>query len=62
MRRDHEAARRLNALGRTVIRFWSGDIRKNLVGCVDAVKDAIFQAQLDAYDDDTGFEEPWAML
>jgi DNA mismatch endonuclease (patch repair protein) len=62
MRRDHEVVRRLNALGWTVIRFWGNEIRKNLVGCVNEVKDAIFQAQLDAYDDVEGLEEPWAML
>lgn len=61
MCRDHEANRQLNILGWTVIRFWGNEIRKNLAGCVDEIKDAIFQIQLDAYDDE-GFEESWAML
>jgi DNA mismatch endonuclease (patch repair protein) len=60
MSRDHETERRLNALGWTVIRFWGSEIRKNLADCVNEVKDAIFQIQLDGYDDVEGFGEPWA--
>lgn len=61
MHRDHEVDRRLRTLGWTVIRFWGGEIRKNLIGCVNEVKDTILQTQLDVYDEEEGFDEPWAM-
>lgn len=56
MRRDLEIDRRLVCLGWTVIRFWGGEIRKNLPSCVEAVREAMFQAQLDAFDDAEPFD------
>jgi DNA mismatch endonuclease (patch repair protein) len=60
MDRDHETDRQLHGRGWTVLRFWGEDIKRNLAACVEAVKDAISQAQVEAYClrveiDDDGF-------
>ena len=45
--RDNEINQKLNALGWTVIRFWGNDIKNDIDGCVDDIKDAIFYFALD---------------
>jgi DNA mismatch endonuclease (patch repair protein) len=50
MSRDNENELLLQNLGWTVLRFWDGDIRKSLATCVEEVKEAIFQIQMDSYD------------
>ena len=50
MSRDREAEHALLGMGWTVLRFWGKDIHKCLNGCVDDIKDAIFQSMLEKYD------------
>ena len=45
--RDNSVDRRLARLGWTVLRFWGGDIEKNLDQCVAEVKEAILQTRID---------------
>jgi len=45
--RDNSIDRRLARLGWTVLRFWGGDIEKNLGQCVAEVREAILQARID---------------
>ena len=56
--RECEAERALGALGWTVLRFWGADIGKDAAGCVEAIKDAIFQAKINEYDDTYKEREP----
>lgn len=49
MERDREVETQLRALGWTVLRFWDDEIKKDLPGCVQAVKEAIFEKSLDVY-------------
>jgi len=50
MDRDKTVDQRLSGKGWTVIRFWGDDIKNDVMGCVEEVKDAIFQSQLDGFD------------
>jgi len=47
--RDNEINRKLDGDGWTVIRFWGNEIRDNVEGCVDDIKEVIFQNKLDAF-------------
>ena len=47
--RDNEINRYLCSNGWTVIRFWGNEIKNNVEGCVDEIKDVIFQSELDAF-------------
>jgi len=49
MNRDRETDKTLYRLGWTVIRFWGSDIHKDLTGCVEEVKNMIFQNKTDIY-------------
>ncbi len=49
MERDREVETELRALGWTVLRFWDDEIKHDLPGCVQAVKEAIFDAEVNAY-------------
>jgi len=49
MIRDRENERALLGLGWTVIRLWGSEIQKDLPGCVDDIKDAIFESKIEAY-------------
>lgn len=49
MERDREVETQLRALGWTVLRFWDDEIKHDLPGCVQAVKEAIFDAEVNAY-------------
>ena len=49
MERDREVERELRALGWTVLRFWDDEIKHDLPGCVQAVKEAIFDAEVNTY-------------
>lgn len=57
MNRDRETERALFGMGWTVIRFWGSDIRKDLPGCVDEVKDAIFQNKMEEYSNKRDYGE-----
>lgn len=52
MARDNDVDKQLYAMGWTVLHFWGEDIKKCSAACVDEVRDAIFQAQMAAYDTD----------
>ena len=53
IRRDCETNKRLNAMGWTVVRFWGSDIRKDVSGCVEDIKEVIFQIIIErGYRDD----------
>jgi DNA mismatch endonuclease (patch repair protein) len=47
MGRDNEVDKRLLAMGWVVLRFWGGDISRNLKSCVAEVQEVIWQAQMD---------------
>ena len=47
IKRDVRTDQALHALGWTVIRFWGSDIHKDLSGCIDDIKDVIFQIGID---------------
>ena len=46
MERDREVDALLNGLGWTVLRFWDVEIKKDPDGCVEAVKEAIFEKKM----------------
>ena len=46
--RDNEVNQKLLALGWTVIRFWGNDIKNDIDGCVDDIKDVIFNLMIDS--------------
>ena len=58
IQRDNEIDRQLQNRGWCVLRFWGDDIRKNLMDCVDCVKEAIFQTRLDAYSNHDADDRP----
>ena len=47
--RDNEINRKLNGDGWTVIRFWGIEIRGNVEGCVENIKDLIFQNKINTF-------------
>ena len=47
--RDSETDRALCGMGWVVMRFWGSDIRKNISGCVEDIKDTIFHSKIEAY-------------
>ena len=47
IKRDIITDQTLHSLGWTVVRFWGSDIREDLSGCVEDVKDIIFQIGID---------------
>jgi DNA mismatch endonuclease (patch repair protein) len=49
--RDRETDRQLNGMGWTVLRFWGNDIKKNIVNCVDVIKEAVYKIIIDSYDE-----------
>jgi len=46
--RDNDVNRKICWNGWTVIRFWGNEIHDNLMGCVEDIKDIIFQKQIDS--------------
>lgn len=48
--RDGEIDMRLRKMGWTVLRFWGGDILKNMPACLDEVKETIFQTRIDCFE------------
>jgi DNA mismatch endonuclease (patch repair protein) len=48
--RDNEANKLLRGMGWTVIRFWGTEICRNLESCIENIKDAIFQSQINSCD------------
>ena len=49
IQRDNENDAALFALGWTIVRIWGREIEKDLEGCVETIKDIIFQTRLDDY-------------
>ena len=47
--RDNDVNRSLCNNGWTVLRFWGSQIRNNLAGCVEDIKDTIFLSDLELY-------------
>jgi DNA mismatch endonuclease (patch repair protein) len=41
--RDNNVEKSLENMGWSVLRFWGEDIKKDAIGCVNAVKEAIFE-------------------
>jgi DNA mismatch endonuclease (patch repair protein) len=58
IRRDRETNNRLCSMGWTVVRFWGSDIRRDLPGCVEDIKDVIFMNTIEKrFRYDSFFEE-----
>lgn len=55
--RDCKTEKLLYGMGWTVIRFWGTDIRKDLSGCIDEIKNIIFQNKIEEYDSKYEYEE-----
>jgi len=57
--RDNEVNKALSYRGWAVVRFWGADIQKNLMNCVQDVKEEIFRRQIEKYaiDDIEQFNE-----
>ena len=49
--RDAEVNQRLKEQGWTVVRLWESDIRANLDNCVKIVKEALFAAKVESYEE-----------
>lgn len=47
MARDQRVDQQLRAIGWTPIHFWSKEVKKNLDGCVTAIKELIFTVQME---------------
>ena len=47
--RDNENERKLQCMGWVIMRFWGKDITKNLVDCVNEIKDAIHEVKHGLY-------------
>lgn len=47
MERDREVEQELRAMDWTVIRFWDKDIKKDLDGCIQTVKEAIWESRIE---------------
>ena len=53
--RDEEVNKKLLFAGWTVIRFWGKDIQKNLVACVKAIEEVIFEIKMEP--EEIGWED-----
>jgi len=53
--RDNEIRTRLHNCDWTVIRFWGSEIRDDAEGCVEEIKDIIFQSKIEAFCTNTDF-------
>jgi len=49
IKRDNEINRKLCVLGWTVIRFWGSEIKNDINGCVNDIKDEIFNSSLNTH-------------
>lgn len=49
--RDAEVNQKLKDQGWTVVRLWESDIRANLDNCVKIVKEALFAAKVESYEE-----------
>ena len=47
--RDNETRAKLQNCEWTVVRFWGSEIRDDVEGCVEEIKDIIFQGEIDAF-------------
>jgi len=59
MNRDCETDRSLYGMGWIVMRFWGLDIQKDLPGCVEDIKDTIFQSRIETYSNDFEYDEQY---
>jgi DNA mismatch endonuclease (patch repair protein) len=46
IKRDFEIERDLKLMGWEVLRFWGTDIEKNIAGCIEQVKEAVFYCEI----------------
>jgi DNA mismatch endonuclease (patch repair protein) len=49
MARDIENEKQLENMGWTVIRFWGKEIKKNLIGCINEIKETIYEIENSVY-------------
>ena len=56
IKRDIKTDQALHSLGWTVARFWGTDICEDLTGCVEDIKDIIFQLRIEEYNNSHGFD------
>jgi len=59
MNRDCETDRSLYGMGWIVMRFWGSDIQKDLSGCVEDIKETIFQSKIETYSCDFENDEQY---
>jgi DNA mismatch endonuclease Vsr len=50
MARDSRVDKELVAMGWTPIRFWAKDVQKDLDGCIQTIKEMIFEHQIETID------------
>jgi DNA mismatch endonuclease (patch repair protein) len=53
--RDNDNERKLQNMGWMVLRFWGDEIKKNLQGCIDEIKEVIFEIATDIYNGEDNF-------
>ncbi len=56
MERDEENNKMLKSMGWMVVRIWESDIKKNVEDCVTAIEEALFDAMMKQYEDNTFFD------
>jgi DNA mismatch endonuclease (patch repair protein) len=62
MARDKENLKKLENMGWTVVRFWGMEITKKLAGCVQEVKDIIYEIENEMYTPDCGHDYDAALM
>jgi DNA mismatch endonuclease (patch repair protein) len=62
MARDNENERKLENMGWTVIRFWGKEIKKNLMDCVNEIKETIYEIKNDMYNYEQEYNETIALF
>lgn len=51
--RDDDNNKALAAMGWSVVRIWESDIKKDVDECVSVIEEALFEAMIQQYDDDS---------
>jgi DNA mismatch endonuclease (patch repair protein) len=49
IKRDNENERKLENMGWVVLRFWGREIKKNIAGCVNEIKETIYDIENNVY-------------
>jgi DNA mismatch endonuclease (patch repair protein) len=55
MARDNTNEKKLQSIGWTVLRFWGTEINKNLLSCVNEIKEAIIEFSNEAYGNEQNY-------